>query len=490
MVLLHASLPIRRIPLANHLANPLVRRWLSPKTAFDKVYSLAAVTLFWVLFPSMPTMAFGAATPDKPQSPDQTMLQHDEGSQGQLDGRIIDSISIQNSRGRTRGAFVVHKLRLREGQPFFAQQLDEGLQRLRDTRIFKTVSGQAFGRGDKVHIELILEEKWTTLPDLRFGGGGGTSYFRAGVFDINWFGLGGQGLIAYENRNGTNNGDAWLRYPNAFDTGHLLGGGISRTTTLLTDYGPNRQVAGGQAMSKTTLLVDYEYAFTNWLIFGYRMEPEWVSFNDEQIASNVQQANDAAGRRPSPATRRTLHRVQWRLTNLHYEGVLTEGMELTLQALPAFKEFASDSDLLLTRSDLRAFAILPREWNLAGRLTLRTSSDSRPENTHRMGGLTEIRGYFDGEFVGRYALYSSLEVRKNLFSTWSFVWQPAVFYDFGVVANSWQPLWSQKLRDGIGLGLRVAPDFVHLATFRLDYAWGLSDRRNEGGLSFGVLHFL
>jgi hypothetical protein len=50
-------------------------------------------------------------------------------------------------------------------------------------------------------------------------------------------------------------------------------------------------------------------------------------------------------------------------------------------------------------------------------------------------------------------------------------------------------LAQQTLRDGVGFGLRLAPDFVHLATLRLDYAVGMSDRRNSGGISFGLLNF-
>lgn len=406
-----------------------------------------------------------------------------------LEGHPIDSISIQNSVGRTRDSFVRRKLKLREGQPFNPGELEAGLGRLRDTRIFKSVTAGVYARGTAVHVEIILAEKWTTLPDLRFGGGGGTAYFRAGVFDINWFGLGGQGLIAYENRSGTNNGDAWLRYPNVWGSEHLLGAGLTRSTTLLTDYGSKREILGGQAMSKTTLLLDYEYSFSHAVVFGYRMEPEWVQFNDYQVASNVKRMNEALGRRVSPSTRRILHRLQLQLGNLNYQGVLARGIELNLQWLPASQSFGSDYDVLMTRNDLLAFHIFPGEWNVASRLTLKTSTNARPENISRVGGLSEIRGYFDGEFFGRYALYSSLELRKNALTTWSFVWQPAVFYDWGLIDQHFSGLWQQKLRDGIGLGIRVVPDFVHLATFRLDYAWGLSDRRNDGGVSFGVLHF-
>jgi outer membrane protein assembly factor BamA len=406
-----------------------------------------------------------------------------------LTGRAIDVISIQNSRGRTRDAFVRAKLRLSEGASFDPVALDEGVSRLQETRIFSGVSATASEKQGKLHIEVQLEEKWTTLPDLRFGGGGGTAFFRLGVFDINWLGLGVQSLVAYENRNGTNNGDAWVRYPQAFGTENLIGGGLSRTTTLLTDYGAKGEVLGGQAMSKTTFLLDYERELAPNLKFGYRMEPEWVSFNDYQIATNVKEANDIRGSAPSPATQRVLHRTQLVYSTLRFEGVRTNGIEVIVQMLPAFRDFGSDYTVLMSRHDVRYFRIMPFGLNLASRLTFKTSNNSRPENIHRVGGLTEVRGYFDGEFAGRYNLFSSLEIRKNVLTTWSFVWQPAVFYDWGLVSGNFDDLWQQKLRDAIGLGLRLAPDFVHLATFRLDYAWGLSDSRNAGGISFGILHF-
>jgi outer membrane protein assembly factor BamA len=407
-----------------------------------------------------------------------------------LSGKSIESLSIQNQIGRTRDSFVRKKIGLTEGMPFDAQTLKEGLARLRDTRIFKDVTASAFDRGGKVHLEVILNEKWTTLPDVRFGGGGGTSYFRVGVFDINWFGLGGQGLIAYENRNGTNNGDAWLRYPNAFGTNNLLGAGLTRTTTLLTEYGSDRRILGGQAMSKTTILLDSERSvFSDRLILGYRMEPEWVGFNDYQISSNVQRENEAKGRKPSPETKRILHRIQLWLNFLEYKGVMTDGWELVSHLVPAFEGFGSDYDVFMSRSYIRFFSILPYETNLATRVVLATSSSSKPENLNRLGGLTEVRGYYDGEFAGRFALYGNAELRKALFSTWSFVWQTAVFYDCGVVGRSMADLGQQTLRDGVGFGLRLAPDFVHLATLRLDYAIGMSDSRNSGGISFGLLNF-
>jgi outer membrane protein assembly factor BamA len=411
----------------------------------------------------------------------------------QLDGLPIDSISIENTIGRTRDSFIRGKLSLKEGEPYLLAELEEGLKRLRATRLFRDARAKAFQRivnnESRVHIEIVLDEKWTTLPDIRFGGGGGTAFFRLGVYDINWMGLGVEGLISYENRNGTNNGDAWFRWPRAFETNNLFGAGIRRSALLLTDYDENRQVRGGELMSKTTLLLDFERPLTDHIIFGYRMEPEWVTFNQFQVAANVVSANREFERPLSQGSRRILHRTQIRLSYLDYAGVLTDGFEFTSEWIPAISGFGSDTDILITRHELKFFKILNWETNLGVKAVIGTSSDSKPENEYRLGGLNEVRGYYDGEFKGRYLMLSNIELRKNLFETWSFVWQPTVFYDIGKVEDTPEGLKEGKVRDAFGIGLRIIPDFVHLAALRLDYAWGVSDSRNSGGLSFGLLQF-
>ena len=412
---------------------------------------------------------------------------------GSLEGLPIDSISIENSIGRTRQSYILARLALSKGAPFRQAALKSGLARLKSTRLFKTVEAQAFLRNvkgeDRVHIEITLTEKWTMLPDFRFGGGGGTAFFRLGVYDINWFGLGVEGLISYENRNGTNNGDLWMRWPRAFGTGNLIGTGIRRTAALLNYYDANRQVKGGELMSKTTILFDIERHLTDHIIFGYRMEPEWVSFNQYQIAANVAAANRKYDRTLSAGSRRILHRTKLKYSHLDYHGVLTDGFEFTTEWVPAFARFGSETNLLITHHELKFYEIFNWQTNLAIQVVYGTSSDAKPENAYRLGGLTEVRGYYDGEFSGRYLLLSNIELRKNLFETWSFVWQPTLFYDIGKVSNTAKGLRNEPIRDSAGMGLRIIPDFVHLAALRIDYAWPVSDSRNLGGLSFGLLHF-
>lgn len=404
-------------------------------------------------------------------------------------GRRIESISIHNPTGRTRQSYVRAKLGLTEGDVLTQAALAAGLQTLRNIRIFREVSADLFqGKSpDAVHIDLQLDEKWTTLPDLRFGGGGGTAFFRFGVYDINWLGLGVEGLLSYENRNGTHNGDAWFRWPNALETQNLFGLGMRRKTEILNAYDDSHVVLGGEAMVKTTLLLDYERPLTDLVVFGYRMEPEWVEFNTDLVSDEARRANATSGRMPSAPTRRILHRTQLQIGRINYIGVRAEGIDLQTQWLPAFAGFGTDRDLLITSHQLRIFWMLPIDSYLAARAVYATSSSGRTEDLQRLGGLNEVRGYRDLEFAGRHVAYANVEYRQNLFRTWSLVWQPAVFFDTGWTADTPDQLTSARARDAAGLGMRIIPEFVHLVAVRLDYAFALSDPHNGGGISFGML---
>jgi outer membrane protein assembly factor BamA len=404
-------------------------------------------------------------------------------------GLQIESISINNPRGRTRQSYVRTKLGITEGDSFSSEALSYGLQALSNTRIFKNVHAEVFqGKAPgSAHIDLHLEEKWTTLPDLRFGGGGGTAFYRLGVYDINWLGLGIEGLFSYENRNGTHNGDAWLRWPHAWETQNMFGFGIRRQTDILLDYSSDQTVLGGEAMTKTTLLLDFERPLTNLVTFGYRMEPEWVAFPASMVPDKAKQGNEALGRLTSEQTRRILHRTQLRIGRINHYGAHARGLELQTQWLPAFAGFGSDRDLLLTSHQLRFFWLMPFDAHVAARAVYETSSSGRSEDLNRFGGLGEVRGYRDLEFSGRHIAFANLEYRQTVFRAWSLIWQPAVFFDTAWAADTVWGLTTARARDATGFGLRIIPEFVHLIAVRLDYALAVSDPRNGGGLSFGML---
>lgn len=406
-------------------------------------------------------------------------------------GRRIESISISNPSGRTRQSYVRAKLGLAEGDVFSRSALEAGLQTLRNTRIFSEASADIFqGKDlDAVHIDLQLDEKWTTLPDLRFGGGGGTAFFRLGIYDINWLGLGVEELLSYENRSGTHNGDAWFRWPNALKSINLLGLGVRRQTQILNVYDEDHTVRGGEAMLKTTLLLDFERPLTEFVVFGYRMEPEWVEFNTDMVSDEARRANAASGRIASAPTRRILHRARLRIGRVNHVGVRAEGVDLHTDWLPAFAGFGTDKDLLITNHQLRLFWMLPIDSYLAARVVYASSSSGRPEVLQRLGGLNEVRGYRDLEFSGRHVAYANLECRQNVFKTLFLVWQPALFFDFGWTAETPAELTTARVRDAAGIGILMIPEFIHLVAVRLDYAFALSDPRSGGGLSFGTLQF-
>jgi len=99
-----------------------------------------------------------------------------------------------------------------------------------------------------------------------------------------------------------------------------------------------------------------------------------------------------------------------------------------------------------------------------------------------LGGSGSLRGYIDNRFTDRAAAHASLEYRFAVVPR-GFAFTPtvrvervglALFYDVGTVAEGIEDLSDGKVRDSIGIGLRLS--FAREAAFRIDY--GVSD---EGG---------
>lgn len=102
--------------------------------------------------------------------------------------KIISDIRI-NGLWRTRPSVVYRELLLKKGEPFTLFNLTESVQRLKNLRIFSIVTVALFSSAPgKVSVIMELEEKWTILPYARIGSGGGTTFFIAGIYDINIFG--------------------------------------------------------------------------------------------------------------------------------------------------------------------------------------------------------------------------------------------------------------------------------------------------------------
>ncbi|MCC6625311.1 MAG: hypothetical protein IT385_28950 [Deltaproteobacteria bacterium] len=124
-----------------------------------------------------------------------------------------------------------------------------------------------------------------------------------------------------------------------------------------------------------------------------------------------------------------------------------------------------DFEALETRVDVRAFGSLGSHVFGAQLLVEATLGDEPFQLVPRLGGASRLRGWYDGHLRGRHAALAQVEWRAPL------VWKlrSAVFAAVGEAADDWS---IDRLRFGVGAGVRLDLDPRAGAILRLDVAWG------------------
>ena len=112
---------------------------------------------------------------------------------------------------RTDDAVILREIEIKSGDVVNKERLDFAITRLENTQIFYQLSYKVSGKGKVRNITFLGQDRWTTIPILKFSAGGGTAQTTVGVYDPNIFGkyfmLGAQ----YERLGDTNSGVAWYK---------------------------------------------------------------------------------------------------------------------------------------------------------------------------------------------------------------------------------------------------------------------------------------
>ena len=97
----------------------------------------------------------------------------------------VETIAIKGL-SRTDKKVVFRELLFKQGEQVREADLAESIQRLYNTQLFAKVSYN-YDKANK-KMTLTFEERWTTIPILKFNSGGGVNQLIAGAYDINLFG--------------------------------------------------------------------------------------------------------------------------------------------------------------------------------------------------------------------------------------------------------------------------------------------------------------
>jgi hypothetical protein len=410
----------------------------------------------------------------------------------------ISKIQVDGLK-RTKRSTVVNELEFVPGDTVSKRQIVQALTNVRNTELFGEVRFKLSGDRNQTTLTIIIQERWTTIPIIKFSSGGGVSQTAFGVFDPNVLGrsleLGGQ----YERLAGTNSGVAWIRKNRIGSTPYGLDIQYWLSNRIRTKYDQQAEEAvptNGflQKRSKLYLGVSRRLPFQLKALVSYEFNGD--TFSDDVLSEEVQEQVPNVVLPPETK----VHFVGFGLSygeiktkNLNLSGFSLFGnvrhgfvsneadYETTIPQTAAMENFwEANLQLLYYHS-------LPFNLTFAQRAAGGGTSTNIEQYLFYVGGLDRIRGFSDNRFFGRYYWLSNTELRWVALQKKWVALQPTVFLDVVSNVNHISDLFGVTAASG-GAGLRVILPHLYRFVIRFDYAKTLK-KADTGDFSFGGQQF-
>lgn len=399
----------------------------------------------------------------------------------------IDDIKVSaiKIKGLTKSKYeIVHnELGLELGQRYNKLAIEQAVQRVRNINLFTNVSYSI--KNQELHLQ--LEERWTTIPILKFAAGGGVRQLTAGVYDPNVFGryieLGGQ----FQKLQETNSGVLWFKNPRLFGRRQGLDIQAWKINRLRTKFDQTRDQAiakAGFLHIREKLYFSYFKEFKPHLRLDGIYEYHHDQFSNKIVPDNLK--NTATTLLP-PTTKYHLLGAKITLGNINYNQHLVDGLQLSFLGQYGISELAQNKNFFSTQWKGEYFKTIRQKHTFAQRILLGGTNTETIQYWFYLGGLDRIRGFADNRFAGRFYWLSNTEYRYVFYRNNWLTLQSVAFLD--LVDTQEQFTFLNKLgAASAGAGLRFFFPKVYRLTARVDYAKALV-KDDENAVSFGVQQF-
>ena len=427
-------------------------------------------------------------------------------SEYQIDVILVDGLF------RTQKRIVVRELGFGEGSIVTHQDIEKGIQRVRDLGLFrlvsyalsdqeiigkKPISGEDPPRVESVTVDPVVgnqallhrvirihvDERWTLLPFWRFNQGGGELSFSAGLVDRNLFGSYISAGFQYNRFSGTNSVSLFVADPRFLDTRLSFSGSLSQRNLTQFVYDDEGTPTDGWLLLRRAVGLNLDYDWTD--IFRTGMN---VGLAVDDFSSRLIPAEIADLKKGAPKSERLLAiSFSASLGQINTRKYLKKGVRYNHWVRLLEPNLGSSFRSLGTSGSLNAFAILPWDINLAGRLAAGIQTTQNENYAYTLGGLGEVRGFFHRRFRGTKYWFANAEMRVPSFDNRYFVIQHIAFIDLANTGFGNDSIFGLEAAS-TGLGLRIIIPKVIGFIARLDYAIPLKGQ-GTSVLSFGSQQF-
>jgi outer membrane protein assembly factor BamA len=403
-----------------------------------------------------------------------------------------DTIYLQdivvNGNVRTYKTVIITELGFRSKKQVSLRQIEEGISNLRNTNLFSKVEyNLQDGTEGKVLI-IDLDERWTTIPILKFSSGGGVSQTTLGVYDPNLFGKYIEAGFQYERLEDTNSGVAWFKQPHLFGRRKGIDIQVWKIDRLRTKYVQDTEepvIKTGFLHSREKIYLAYDRMLSGHFKGHFFYEYNNDSFSDEFTSDEVKAIIAASGLPPS--SRVHFLGASLDVGRINQYNSQVEGSSLAASYRYALSDTSNISDFWQSDVAFKYFKTLYSNATFAQRLLAGFTTTDVLQYWYYLGGLDRIRGFSDNRFAGRYFWLSNTEYRQPTWQKDWFVLQAIGFLD---IVSSSEHFSQLGTIDGAsaGIGLRVILPKIYRFALRLDYAHPIK-KSDDMNFSFGVQQF-
>lgn len=370
------------------------------------------------------------------------------------------------------------------------ETLKEIERRLWNLRLFSKVKVKL---ADDNKIKINVEERWTTIPIAKVSSGGGSTYYALGAYDINSFGSNTELGAQYESLNNRPAGVAWLRKPQFLKDRNLNIGFDIWSINRVRDFYESKSSdeIGAFTLERKRFNSFIERKWNNdSILAGFQFDYQEDKISDFGLSDEQKELNEKNNILTDSNNTSRFHSAYLKLGRLNYKNYLVEGKQLTLKSTLAV--ISSEEQEILSAGELHFlfFKLFKDNHNFAWQLKLLSNNYKEVQSLNYLGGLTEVRGYMDGQYYNNTVWYNNFEHRFDLYENKFGIIQGNIFSDQAKEGEDLDELSSRKeeILLSTGFGIRFISPKIYRFVARLDYAQTHTRFINQN-ISFGIQQF-
>jgi len=358
-------------------------------------------------------------------------------------------------------------------------------QQLLQTGLFSDVN---VTRTDEKTLNINVQEKWTTIPILKFNSGGGAKQTILGVYDPN---IAGQRLelgFQYESLEGAPSQVVWFKDPRLFESRYFIDLQYWDTKRIRLKYEP----AANEPLLTKALLLKTQRAY---LALGYELSKDLkvrltAERLDDRFSTELvsQSFLDKVPGQTIPTDVKSTQvglGVDWGF--LKTERAIQIGTLASAQYKYGLIDRDAGTNFSWLRAELLHYQWLAEHLLFAQRLQFGWTDTNTLQYWNYLGGLESIRGFVDNRFATRGYWLSNSELRHMTVEKPYYTVQAVSFVDLLGIDEGSRSIQNITAASA-GLGVRLIFPKIYRLTLRLDYSRPVINS-DEQFINFGIQQF-